>query len=337
VATYRVAVVGTGYMARKHCDALSAREDVVPAAICSTEGSRAVGEELATRYGFESATTDYASLLADPAIDLVLVCTPDRFHPEQVSAALAAGKHVLCEKPLARSEEGFEQVRRALEAGDRVLQVGMNCRFRGQYAESQRLAAAGDLGALHYLRGTYVVNVVESVRAREKPWWVDRSAGDFGFFPGAAIHMIDLLRWIGGEIDSVFARIAGFGLGEELGADTFSLSLHFRDGAMGELLVSGSAGRPNEMGLELWFSGGSILGTRVFRDQAAGRALAEEEIVVEQATNDLGLQFDDMIHAIEHDSQPLNSFTEAYGNFRVLDAARQSASAGHPVHVGDEA
>jgi UDP-N-acetyl-2-amino-2-deoxyglucuronate dehydrogenase len=335
--TYRVAVIGTGYMARKHCSVLAAREDVVLSTICSTARSRAAGEELRVHYGFQTSSTDYASVLRDEAIDLVVVCTPDQAHPEQVAGALAAGKHVLCEKALARTQEGFEQVRLALEESGRRLQVGMNCRFRGQFSGAQRLATDGRLGELRHLRGTYVVNAVDTVRRREKPWWLDRSAGDFGFLHGGGIHTLDLLRWIGGKIESVHARATGFELGEELGADTFSVSLGFTGGATGELLVSGSAQRPNEVALEIWLSEGSIVGTRVFRASRATDGLEEEELVVEQATSDLDLQFTDMIRAIEENSQPLNSFAEAYANFRVLDAIGRSVLSEQCVSVGTPA
>lgn len=334
--TYRVAVIGTGFMARKHCDALAARDDVTLSTICSTERSRAAGEELRDRYGFETSSTDFAAVLADDDLDLVVLCTPDQSHPEQAVAALTAGKHVLCEKALARSEEGFEHVRRALGQSGRVLQIGMNCRFREQYSGARRLAADGELGELRHLRGTYLVNVVDSVRQREKPWWLDHSVGDFGFLHGGGIHTLDLLRWIGGEIESVHARATGFELGDELGLDTFSVSLGFSDGATGELLVSGSALRPNEVALELWFGLGGIVGTRVFRAENARGPVAEEEMVVEQTTSDLALQFSDMIHAIEESSQPLNSFAEAYANFRVLDAVRRSTLSGQAVSVGEE-
>lgn len=333
--TYNVAVVGTGYMARKHCDALTSHQDARLMTICSTEKSLRTGEEFKSRYGFAKCTTDYSSVLSDSNVDIVFVCSPDNSHTEQVSGALEAGKHVFCEKPLARTKEDFQRIRTQLESGDRILQVGMNCRFREQYAIPKQMVSSGELGSLRFLRGTYIVNTVASVRSGEKAWWLDYPAGVFPFLHGGGIHCLDLLRWIGGPVESVFARSAGFELGTELAADTFSISMRFAGGAIGELLVSASAFRPNDFSLELWLSGGSILGTKVFRRQHDAVSAAPEEITVEQKIMDVSLQFADMVRAIEARSQPLNSFAEAYANFKVLQAIHQSICSGQAVDVND--
>jgi myo-inositol 2-dehydrogenase/D-chiro-inositol 1-dehydrogenase len=332
--TYGVAVVGTGYMARKHCDALLGQPGVSLTTICSTERSRSVGEELRTLYGFDRSTPDYSTVLTDANTDIVLICTPDNSHAEQVCRALHAGKHVLCEKPLARDAADFERLRKELERSGTILQVGMNCRFRDQYSKARELADSGELGTPRFLRGTYVVNVIGPVRGREKPWWLDYAPNIFPLLHGGGIHALDLLRWIGGEVDSVFARADGFELGAELGSDTFSVSMRFVSGAMGELLVSGSAPRPNDFSLELWFSRASILGTTVFRRDGDQESLAVEEILVEQEVSDLSLQFRDMVQAIENRREPRNSFSEAYSNFMVVDAVHRSIASGQAVRVG---
>lgn len=334
--SYGVAVIGTGYMARKHCDALAGRPEVRLIAVCSTQRSHGAATEVAAQHGFARATSDYASTLADPDVDVVFVCSPDSAHAEQVSAALEAGKHVFCEKPLARTEQEFEQIHEKLVHSDRVLQVGMNCRFRRQYARAQELAAAEELGGLRFIRGTYVVNVVGSVRAGEKPWWRDYPSGIFPFLHGGGIHMLDLLRWIGGEVTSVFARATSFELATEWGADTFSASLEFASGATGELLVSASAHRPNDISLELWFSEGSLLGTTIFRRADEDQALESCELDHEQTALDLHLQFDDLASAIQLDRRPLNSFDEAWANWRVTDAIERSIASGRQIPVSNQ-
>src|SRR5437870_5643246 len=153
---YNLAVIGTGYMSRKHCEALAVHPDGRLATICSTERSRDLAAEFKSRYGFAVATTDYSSVLADSNIDIVFICSPDNLHTEQVCAALKSGKHVFCEKPLARTEDDFGKIAKELEKSDRILQVGMNCRFREQYSRARDLVAADELGSLRFLRGTYI-------------------------------------------------------------------------------------------------------------------------------------------------------------------------------------
>src|ERR1700724_1511095 len=112
---YNVAMIGTGYMARKHCAALATDPNARLVAVCSTERSRATADEFKSFYGFLSATSDYTSILTDSEIDLVFICSPDNLHTQQVCAGLAHGKHVFCEKPLARAEDDFRQIAKALE------------------------------------------------------------------------------------------------------------------------------------------------------------------------------------------------------------------------------
>jgi predicted dehydrogenase len=331
--TYGLAVIGTGYMARKHCEALAVHPDARLTAICSTDRSRETAAGFKSLYGFVHATTDYSSILSDSDIDVVFICSPDNLHTEQVCAALQAGKHVFCEKPLARTKDDFHKIAKALKNSGRILQVGMNCRFRDQYSRARDMVLAGELGSLRFLRGTYIVNAVASVRQREKPWWADFPAGVSQFLHGGGIHCLDLLRWMGGEVDSVFARATGLELGPQLGADTFSISIQFASGAIGELLVAGSAFRPNDFSLELWLSGGSILGTKIFRRVGDSVPAKVEEITVEQKTIDLGLQFSDTVRAIQSGSDPLNSFAEAEQNFMVLQAIEESVRTGNAVNI----
>lgn len=332
---YGIAMIGTGYMARKHCDVLASHANARLRVVCSTERSRAVAEGFKESYGFDRSTADYDGALADPEVDLVFVCSPNGAHADQVVAALRAGKHVFCEKPLAYTGEEFRRIGAGLAAGGLVLQVGMNCRFREQYSVPKRRIEAGEFGELRFLRGTYIYNSVASVREGEKSWATQRPPDAYPFLHGGAIHCLDLLRWIGGGVSSVFARANAFELGGEWGADTFSISLAFDSGAAGELLASACAFRPNDFSLELWLGGGSIVGTNVFRREGDGLSPLREEIVVRQEVTDLGLQYADFVRAIESGAQPLNSFAEAYENFCVMKAAERSARDGAPVTMSE--
>jgi UDP-N-acetyl-2-amino-2-deoxyglucuronate dehydrogenase len=332
---YNVAVIGTGYMARKHCEVLAVHQNARLMTVCSTEKSHRAGEDFKSRYGFAKSTTDYSSVLSDSNVDIVFVCSPDKSHTEQVCGALEAGKHVLCEKPLARTPAEFQRIRKQIQSSDRVLQVGMNCRFREQYVIPRRMVSSGELGSLRFLRGTYIVNTVASVHGGEKAWWLDYPADVLPFLHGGGIHCLDLLRWIAGPVESIFARSTGFELGAELAADTFSISMRFSGGAIGEFLVSASAFRPNDFSLELWLSNGSVLGTKVFRREHDTVGGLMEEITIEQKILDISLQFADLVRAIEDGSQPLNSFAEAYENFKVLQAIHHSIRSGQAVEVSD--
>ena len=328
--SHGVAVVGSGFVARKHLAALAARDDVSIAAVCSTERSAGPARELAAEHGAERVITSFGDVLQDGDVDVVWICTPDETHAALVNGALGAGKHVFCEKPLARRAADFDAIARAVEESGCTLAVGMNCRFRGQYAAVKDAIDAGELGDLRFLRGTYVVNVVETVRTGAKPWMLDHAQGVHPFLHGGGLHTLDLMRWIAGDVFSVFARATGFELGDEWELDTFSLSLEFASGVVGELLVSASAFRPGDFSLEAWGSDGSIVGRDLFKRTGDG-VEASGQVHFEQSRLDLELQADDVFAAIEAGSPPLNSFGEARANFAVLEAAERSIISGQPV------
>jgi predicted dehydrogenase len=324
---YAVGLVGTGLMAGRHSEAIGRNPRLQLRRICSTDRSREKGEEFRDRYGYEEATTDFEELLA-PDVDVVFVCSPDATHGTYVERALAAGKHVFCEKPLARTADELAAIGRRL--GDRTLQVGMNVRYRTPYRAVRDAVAGGDLGELRFLRGTYVQNVVSTVRTGAKPWWLEDE--EYSFLHGGGLHCIDLLRWTGGEVSSVFARATGDEL-TEWGLDTFSVSLAFASGALGELLVSASAFRPNEFQLEAWLSEGAVVGGAVYRRTGDGTAEDGEPLPSEQETLDLELQLAELVDALDGDGTVLNSFAEAWGNLCVIEAIERSVSAGEPVTI----
>lgn len=314
---YRVGLAGTGYMAAKHSEVLARAPGIELTRIWSTERSADKGAELRDRFGYSDATTDFDALLADD-VDIVYLCTPDGTHAELTSRALAAGKHVFSEKPLGRSSAELASVGAALEAAEGLLQVGMNCRYRARYA-AFREAMAG-LGELRYLRGTYVQNVVESVHAGEKPWWVTDSAGPWTFLHGGGLHALDLMRWFGGEVASVYALGTALELEDEWGLDTFVIAIAFRSGALGELLVSAASPAENAFGFEAWLDGGSL-----------GEVEAEQEIP------DLELQLQDFVHAISTGTEPPSSFADALANLRVIEAIEESIGTGRTVRVAEPA
>jgi len=324
-AQLSVGLAGTGYMATKHSEVLSRNQETALTRICSTERSAGVAHELAGRYGWASTTTDFEVLLADD-VDLVYLCSPDGTHAEYASKALRAGKHVFSEKPLGRTADELASVQTALEESGATLQVGMNCRHRARY-RALRDAAVG-LGELHYLRGIYVQNVVDTVRSNAKPWWVTDSAGPLTFLHGGGLHALDLMRWIGGDIVSVQARAAALELEEEWGLDTFSISLRFQSDAVGELLVSAAAPRPNDFSLEAWCAEGSVLDTTAYRGTDEG-----EPLPVEQTRPDLELQLEDLVEAIRGGGEPASSYADADANFRVIDAIGRSIESGDVAQV----
>jgi myo-inositol 2-dehydrogenase/D-chiro-inositol 1-dehydrogenase len=330
--SYGVAFAGAGFMASKHAAMLAQDPRACLVAALGADPASERARAFATTHGFDRVATDFDQLLDDDAVQIVFVCSPDATHADYVVRALAAGKHVLCEKPLARTEAEFGQIKDALAVSGKVLQVGMNCRFRSQYLNVKE-RADGRLGELRFLRGTYVVNSVEPVRTAQKPWHLEFPSGYLPFLYGGALHCLDLLRWIGGSIPSVFARAGALELGNEWDLDTFSASFRFASGALGEFTCSAAAFRPPDFALEAWMRDGSVVAGAEYRRSGDGVDPQGAALAVDQPRLDVALQFDDLLGAIESGRPPLNSATEAHENFRVLAAMDRSAKTGAPVEV----
>jgi len=149
----RTAVIGTGFMGRTHLEALRRVEnvDVVEIAATSLDKARAAAEG----YKVLNATGDWHDVIADPSIDAVHITTPNVEHYPMVKAALEAGKHVLCEKPLAMTVAQAEELT-ALAAAKK-LRAGLNhnLRYYPMVQQMRRMREAGDFGEILVVQGTY--------------------------------------------------------------------------------------------------------------------------------------------------------------------------------------
>ncbi len=169
----RTAIIGTGFMGRVHLDALRRLEFVEAAAIAGRNIEAAKG--LATGFAIPKITSDYREILRDSAIDAVHICTPNAQHFAMAKDALLAGKHVLCEKPLATTaEQAGELV--ALAAKQRVRNcVCHNIRFYPMVQQMRRMREAGDLGEILLVQGTYFQDWL--LYDTDWNWRVDSKAG----------------------------------------------------------------------------------------------------------------------------------------------------------------
>lgn len=329
---YNIAVIGTGFMARKHCQNMAALSTASLHTICSTKASEKKAFSFKDEFGFTNISSDYEATISNREIDMVYICTPDQFHKDFTILALKANKHVFCEKPLAYTQSDFEEINSCLKNSSGRLQVGMNCRYREQYSLPQEIVRQHLQGDLRYVRGTYIYNAVQAVNERAKPWSLELPEGINPFLHGGIIHCIDLMQWIGGPIESVFARGTDFELSEQWGVDTFIVSLKFSSGIVGELTASGSAFKPNDFNLELWSSKGAVVANRSYirKNDSVHEG---EKIVVKQEKLDLQLQYEDFIRSIKEESSPMNSYVQALANFKALDAIKTSIQKGIPVEL----
>ncbi|WP_084703675.1 Gfo/Idh/MocA family protein [Phaeacidiphilus oryzae] len=218
----------------------------------------------AERLGWEDSTDDWRSVLHRPDVQLVDICTPGDSHAEIAIAALDAGKHVLCEKPLANTVEEAEAMaaaaRRARERGVHAM-VGFNYRRVPALALARRLIAEGRLGAIRHVRAAYLQDWLADPAA-PYTWRMDRERAGSGALGDLGAHLVDLTQYlIGDAITEVSARTETFtpvrrtADGEEREVtvdDAVAATARFAGGALGVYEASRCAtGRKNALRVEI--------------------------------------------------------------------------------------
>lgn len=192
----RVGIVGTGFMGVTHAAAWSATEATIAGFVSKDIPS---AEKLADQYT-AVLYPDLDRMLAD--VDVVDICTPTHLHCEMVLAAAAAGKDVVCEKPLARTVEQGQQMIAACEKAGVKLMVAHVVRFFPEYAQAKAQVDGGAIGqpaVLRLTRGTF-----QPKKAVDN-WFVDiKKSG--GMMLDLMIHDLDYARWVAGEVETVFAK-----------------------------------------------------------------------------------------------------------------------------------
>ncbi len=269
------AVAGTGFIGPVHVEALRRLGRPVAGILGS---SPARGRHAAARLGLSRAYDSFADLLADPSVAVVHIATPNRLHFEQCRAALAAGKHVVCEKPLGMNSAETADLVRLARASGLVAAVCYNTRFYAQNQEARRRAAS--LGRLFHVTGAYLqdwllLDTDYNWRLEEADGGASRALADIG------THWLDLVQHVTARrvtslcadlstVHAVRRRPAGpvetFQASAGPRADTpiatedaASLLLRFEGGASGCLTVSQvAAGRKNQLRWEASFAEGSL-------------------------------------------------------------------------------
>lgn len=187
-------VIGLGFFGEKHAEVAAVLPQVELRAVCTRRDQRR--REIKQRLGVPRDYRDYHDLLADPAIEAVSIVTHIDDHLAPTLAALKAGKHVLLEKPMARTVADCDRMIAAAEKAGRILMVGHICRFNPRYALARDRIQAGELGRIVSMYARRNIPAARSRSVLEK----------IGPLIGDGIHDTDLMLWMSGaRIESVYA------------------------------------------------------------------------------------------------------------------------------------
>jgi 1,5-anhydro-D-fructose reductase (1,5-anhydro-D-mannitol-forming) len=297
-------------------------------AVVSRDQTRA--ETFAAKHQAARALTSYEDMLADPKVDVVYISTPNAEHPKQAVAAMRAGKHVLCDKPLATSvAEAERMVATARETGVK-LGTGFQSRHHAAHQEARRLIESGAIGEV-----ILVQCEVSSGASRPVSWRTDPELAGAAALNNIGVHPNDLVRYlIGSEVVEVVA-MNDCGPGEWL--DLLDLILlKFENGAMA--YVNANQKVPDfQPDIDIYGTKGRIVGhktTRPFLDGELRVKIGDEESSTPYTSKDA---FDRQIaafnRAVIEDREPNASGLDGLRSVQITDAVLRSVGEGVRVRL----
>ena len=267
-----VGLIGTGFMGKCHAMAYGAVRAVfgdVPeidrVALCDVDAGHAAAA--AAAFGFARSTTDWRDLLTDPRIDLVSITSPNGLHREMAVAALAAGKHVGCEKPMALTLGDARAMADAAARSGRATALGYGYLQNPALQEARRLIATGAIGTPFDFRGSVDEDYMADP-ALAWSWRLRAADAGLGTLGDLTVHLVSLARTLVGEIDSLTAMVdtvhaerplPGGGAAPVENDDIAHALVRFAGGARGTLASSRIAhGRKNGLRVEVHGSDGLL-------------------------------------------------------------------------------
>lgn len=257
-----VAVVGLGYAGRQHLDAYLKNPAVEVKMVCDTPAAC----EKIPMSGHFRCVADLKEVIESDDVALVSICTPDYLHCEQALAAINAGKHVFCEKPLATSIPECERIVDAVGRKGVKFLTGQVLRFAPFFISLKKICNSDLIGRVFFAESDYIHDLRPFLHGwRANP----ATAGDITV--GGGCHSVDLLRWIVGDVEEVYAT------GNKLSAtvspfpvDNVIMTLKFADGAIGKVQITVGCRRPYALNLSIYGTKGTIINDRMFTEQIDG-------------------------------------------------------------------
>jgi predicted dehydrogenase len=261
VPSIGVGMLGYAFMGKAHANAyrklayMTWPPPLRPQLVAIAGRNEEAVAEAARRYGFAEHVTDWRALVTDDRVQLFDNSGPNSLHAEPTIAAAEAGKHVICEKPLGRdAAESHETWQRVAATGVKHM-----CAFNYRFVPGVRLARemieAGELGELRHFRGAYLQEWGATDAAL---WRFDKSLAGSGALGDLGAHVVDLARYLVGEIAAVSAQTATFQPGRDVD-DAVEATVAFESGAVGTIEATRFAtGRKNAFRWEINGSRGSI-------------------------------------------------------------------------------
>jgi predicted dehydrogenase len=297
--------------------------------------NQAGAKEVAASAGAK-ACSSMTELVHNPEVEVVFICTPSANHCEAALAALEAGKHVLCEKPMAHTLDEAKRMYDAAKKAGKAHMVHFSYRLRPEFSFLAQLLRSGVIGRVYHVTGTF----------SQGRWFTDKSepsnervdAAPWKFGPDGGVggdlgpHLVDLLRYGLGEISSVTSWVKSFRSGGYISDDACGITLQFSEGTVAHVVTSRLATAYKDRSL-LEFSGS--LGAIHFEDGVVRLWTRTEPrwrtLLIPPSC---GRDFLEVFYsAVNQPGTPVPDFSDGMRNNEVLEAIARSAKTGSTVNL----
>ncbi|MBR6707935.1 MAG: inositol 2-dehydrogenase [Clostridia bacterium] len=331
----RIGIVGAGRIGSVHAESITYH---IPEAEI-TAVSDVIGENarrLAERFGIKKYSSDWHDVITSPEVDAVLVCSPTPTHAEITIAALKAGKHVFCEKPVHTSIDKIREVAEAARETGKKLQIGFNRRFDHNHRKVQALAQSGALGN---------IEIIKITSRDPEPPSPEYAASSGGLYIDMMIHDFDMAMFLAGsDVTEVYAMgtsLVDKRIGEAGDVDTAIVTLTFVSGALGVIDNSRRAAYGYDQRVEVFGSLGMAAdendGDSTVRVSTAAGVTGDKPkfFFLERYMQSFTEELRQFIRAIREDGEVLVGIHAGLMSVVLAKAAKRSLDEHRPVKVSE--
>lgn len=332
----KVGVIGAGRIGKVHMTSIN---NGVPDAVVKTVADPFMNEEMsewAKKHGVEHTTKDYKEILNDPEIKAVLICSSTNTHVQLSLEAIAAGKHVFCEKPIDHDIKNIEKVKMALEGSGLKYMVGFNRRFDHNFDALKKAVKEGKIGRLEMVK----------ITSRDpEPPSADYVKVSGGMFLDMTIHDFDMVRFLSdADVDEVYAiasNVVDPSIGEAGDIDTAIISLKLSNGALAVIDNSRRAVYGYDQRAEVFGSEGMA---EIKNDTATSTIISNKESIssekplfffLERYIDAYAKEMRDFINAIVNDEEVPVGIDDGLKPVLIAKAAKKSYQENRPVKISE--
>ena len=341
----KIGVLGCGKIAQvRHIPEYAANENCELVAFYNPTKQRA--EDMAAKYGGKAYDTA-EELLANPEIDAVSICAANYAHADLTIKALKAGKHVLCEKPMATTPEDCDAMLKAQKDTGKRLMIDQNQRFAMAHQKAKELIDSGYIGRVVTFRTTFGHGGPETwaIKPGNDTWFFDKKKAAMGAMADLGVHKTDAIRYmLGQDVVRTTARLATLDKrgpdGDLIGVDDNAICIYeMSGGAMGTMTASWTY-YGAEDNTTIFYGTKGIM--RIYDDPAHSIVVIHEDGTKESfdvdaiQTNDnqtASGAIDEFVNAILEERKSILDATDVVGSMKAVFASIESSNTGAPVFV----